>query len=108
MLQRVYFPITSAHNYLFCDSLLSHKGFSTKVQCTPTRILLRVTPIRSSSVLHQLQGTKEKKFHFASLLLFGLNIADASLKDEILRSFESGLHSSFDPRVDGAHKPGKS
>ena len=25
------------------------------------------------------------------------------LKDEIPRSFESGLHSSFDPRVDGVH-----
>ena len=25
------------------------------------------------------------------------------LKDEILRSFESGLHSSFDPRVDGVY-----
>ena len=69
----VYIFLT--HNYLCCDSLFSHKVFARiKVQYTPTRILL--TPIPSSSIVHQLQGTKEKRLHFASLLPFGLNIAD--------------------------------
>ena len=47
------------------------------IHCFHTRFLHEGTVYSHSHILPQLRGTQEKRFHFVSLLLFGLNIADA-------------------------------